>query len=36
VASAGVISAQHLKNMGATIQTIEERPSLIEEARRVA
>jgi len=36
VASARVISAQHPKNMGATIQTIEERPSPFEEARRVA
>jgi len=36
VASAGAINAQHPKNVGATIQTIGERPSSFEEIRRVA
>jgi len=32
----GMISAQHPKNVGATIQTIEGRLSLPKEARRMA
>jgi hypothetical protein len=34
--NAGVISAQHPKNVGVVNQTMEGRPNLLEEARRMA